>query len=107
MKEKMTPVAQRLIYKTICKINMMRRIEVKGKMSKTILNQLVNSVITKKYIYGAVFYISYDDNSIDLISASGNIKEESQYYIASINKFFVSAIILKLYTKNKLDLQFF
>jgi len=78
---------------------------MKEKLNKSILNQLVSNVITKKYIYGAVFYVSSDDNSIDLISASGNIKEDSQYYIASINKFFVSAIILKLYTENKLDLQ--
>lgn len=73
-------------------------------MNKSILNQLVSNVITNKYIFGAVFYISSDDNSIDLISASGNIEEDSQYYIASINKLFISAIILKLYTKNKLDL---
>jgi len=77
---------------------------MKGKLSKSILNQLVSNVTTRKYINGAVFYVSSDDNSIDIISASGNIKEDSQYYIASINKFFVSAIILKLYTKNKLDL---
>lgn len=77
---------------------------MKDKLNKSILNQLLSNVITKKYIYGAVFYVSSDDNSIDLISASGNIEEDSQYYIASINKFFVSAIILKLYTENKLDL---
>jgi CubicO group peptidase (beta-lactamase class C family) len=78
---------------------------MKGKLNKSYLDQLLKDVITKKYIYGAVFYVSSDDNSIDLIRASGNIKEDSQYYIASINKFFVSAIILKLYTENKLDLQ--
>jgi CubicO group peptidase (beta-lactamase class C family) len=78
---------------------------MKGKLNKSYLDQLLKNVITKKYIYGAVFYVSSDDNSIDLIRASGNIKEDSQYYIASINKFFVSAIILKLYTENKLDLQ--
>jgi len=77
---------------------------MKDKPSKSVLNQLVSKVTTKKYIYGAVFYVSSDDNSIDLISASGNIKKDSQYYIASINKFLVSAIILKSYTKNELDL---
>ena len=77
---------------------------MKDKLNESILNQLINNVIKKKYIYGAVFYISSYDNSIDLISASGNIKEDSQYYIASINKFFVSSIILNLYTKNNLDL---
>ncbi len=77
---------------------------MKDKLNKSILNQLLTNVITKKYIYGAVFYVSSHDNSIDLIAAAGNIKEHSQYYIASVNKFFVSAIILKLYTQNKLDL---
>jgi len=75
------------------------------KLSKSILNQSVNIVIKKKYIYGAVFYVSSDDNIIDVITASGDLKEDSQYYIASINKFFVSSIILKLFTNNKLDLQ--
>lgn len=79
--------------------------EMKDKLSRSILNQLVSNVITKKNIYGAVFYVLSDDNSIDLISASGNINEDNQYYIASINKFIVSAIILKLYTENKLDLE--
>ena len=77
---------------------------MKNKLKKSILDQLVNNVVSKRYVYGAVFYISSDDNSIDLISASGNIKEDSQYYIASINKFFISSIILKLYSRNKLDL---
>ncbi len=78
---------------------------MKDRLSESILNQLVRNVITKRNIYGAVFYALSDDNSIDLISASGNIKEDSQYYIASINKFIVSAIILRLYTENKLDLE--
>jgi D-alanyl-D-alanine carboxypeptidase len=69
------------------------------------LDQLVENAITKKFIYGAVFYVSSGDKSIDLISSSGNIKEDSQYYIASINKFIVSAIILKLCTEGKLNLE--
>ncbi len=78
---------------------------MKEKLNKSYLEKLLNNVIKKKYISGAVFYISSDDNSIDLIRASGNIYEDSKYYIASINKLFVSAIILKLYTETKLDLQ--
>jgi CubicO group peptidase (beta-lactamase class C family) len=87
------------------KNNLQKKIEMKDRLNESILNQLVSNVIKKKYIYGAVFYVSSTDNSIDLISASGNIKEDSQYYIASINKFFVSSIILNLYAKNKLDLR--
>ena len=78
---------------------------MRERLNKSILDQLVSNIITKKYIYGAVFYISSGDNRINLINASGNLKEDSQYYIASINKFIVSSIILRLFTKNKLDLQ--
>ncbi|MDH4211935.1 MAG: beta-lactamase family protein [candidate division WOR-3 bacterium] len=77
---------------------------MESEMNKSTLDKIVSNVITKKHIYGALFYVSSDDNSIDLISAVGNIKEDSQYYIASINKLFVSAIILKFYTENRLDL---
>jgi CubicO group peptidase (beta-lactamase class C family) len=83
---------------------MTSRIELKKGLSQSILDELVDNLIKRKLIAGAVFYVSSDDNSIDTISASGNIKEASQYYIASVNKFFISAIILKLCTKNKLDL---
>ncbi len=78
---------------------------MKYRLNKYILNSIVNDVITKKHIYGAVFYVSSIDNSMDLVSAAGNMKEDSQYYIASINKLFISSIILKLYSENKLDLQ--
>ena len=77
---------------------------MKDNPNASILKEIVSNVVTKKNISGAVFYVSSDDDSIDLISASGNIKEDSQYYIASINKLFISAIILKLYTENKLGL---
>ena len=64
----------------------------------------MQKVIAKKHIFGAVFYVSSDDKSVDIISAAGNIHEDSQYYIASINKLFVSALILRLYSDNKVDI---
>jgi len=73
-------------------------------LSRTVLDKLVRDAVGKKYIYGAVFYVSSDDKNIDLISASGNIKDDSPYYIASINKLFVSAIVLELWEKKELDL---
>ncbi len=74
-------------------------------MNREFLDQLLHGLVTKKHIYGAVFYISSGDGAVDLIGAAGNITEDSQYYIASISKFFVSAVILKLSTEQKLDLQ--
>ena len=77
---------------------------MKSLFNQSTLDQLVSAAVTKKYIYGSVFYVSNNKNSIDIVSASGNIKENSQYYVASINKLFISALILRLVTNNKLDL---
>ena len=78
---------------------------MQAKLNNSSLERIVGDVITKKYICGAVFYVSSHDNSVDLISAAGNIREDSQYYIASINKLFISAIIIRMYRDGKLDLQ--
>lgn len=68
------------------------------------IDQIVRAANEKKHIIGAVFYVSSEDNSIDLLSTSGNFEPESPYYIASINKMFISAILLKLYADNQLNI---
>lgn len=75
------------------------------RLDTSILDRIVADAVTKKYIYGAVFHVSSEDKSIDLINATGNINADSPYYIASINKLFVSAIILRMYRDGQLDLQ--
>ncbi|UCD06462.1 MAG: beta-lactamase family protein [candidate division WOR-3 bacterium] len=76
-----------------------------GKSIKSTFNRIVADIVTKKHIYGAIFNVSTEDKRIDLISAAGNIQEDSQYYIASINKIFISAITLRMYRDGQLDLQ--
>lgn len=82
-------------------ISMERR---NDELSKPFLDHLVTEVCKKKDISGAVFYVSSGDAGIDITSAAGTMKERSQYFIASINKLFISAIVLKLYSENKIDL---
>jgi len=77
---------------------------MKDKLNKSTLDRLVNSAISKKYIFGVVFYVSSEDKGIDVISAAGNLQENSQYYIASINKLLISAIMLQLYSEEKVDI---
>jgi CubicO group peptidase (beta-lactamase class C family) len=77
---------------------------MKYKLTQSSLDQIVRAANEKKNIFGAVFYISSDDNSIDLLSASGNIAAEDPYYIASINKLVIASILLKLYAAGRVDL---
>ena len=46
------------------------------KLDQSMVDQIVRATNEKKNIFGAVFYISSGDNSIDLLSASGNIEPE-------------------------------
>ena len=75
-----------------------------NRLDAPFLDRLVGDTVKRRLIYGAVLHVSSGDGSIDLISASGNIGENDRYYIASINKIFVSAIVLRLCTEGKLDL---
>ncbi|HSG45768.1 MAG TPA: hypothetical protein VLA72_21705, partial [Anaerolineales bacterium] len=77
---------------------------MKNKLEQSSLDQIVQAANKKKNIFGAVFYVSSEDNNIDLMSASGNIAPENPYYIASINKLFISSILLKLYAAGRLDI---
>ena len=74
-------------------------------LNQSTLNKLIENVTNKNNIFGAVFRVESKDNSTALMSASGNIKEDDQYYIASINKLFISTIILKLKSDKKLHLE--
>lgn len=67
------------------------------------LNKIVEETVTKKYIHGAVFEVSSGDESQNWSGASGNMNIDSPYYIASINKLVISAIILRLIAKGNLS----
>ncbi len=68
------------------------------------LERIVENASRQRHIYGAVFHISSGDDRLRLISASGDFQEESRYYIASINKLFVSALILRLIAQQRVNL---
>jgi len=73
-------------------------------MDKQYLDHLVSKTVGKSNIAGAVLRVSSGDGSIDLISSAGNFKDDSKYYIASINKIFMSSLILRLATEGRLKL---
>jgi D-alanyl-D-alanine carboxypeptidase len=77
---------------------------MKKGLNQITLDQIVQRISRRKTLGGAVFYVSTDNNGVDAISAAGEFNVDSTYYIASINKLFVSSIILKLFHNGKLDL---
>ena len=74
-------------------------------MDRQYLDHLVSKTVGKNDIVGVVLNVSSGDNSLDMISSAGNFQDDSKYYIASINKMFMSALILKFTTEGKVKLE--
>ncbi|MGY0694979.1 serine hydrolase domain-containing protein [Virgibacillus sp. FSP13] len=78
-------------------------------MRKTIdqlfLDELVSSALSKKNIFGTVLCVEKGDNSISFMSRAGNLTADKPYFIASVTKLYVKAVLLKLRSENLLHLQ--
>lgn len=71
---------------------------------KNKLEKINESLVKNKFVYGAGFHVQSGDNSTDIISYSGNMNDEHHFYIASINKFILSSITLRLDRAMKINL---
>ncbi|WP_100372327.1 serine hydrolase domain-containing protein [Bacillus sp. FJAT-45037] len=78
-------------------------------MSRTIessfVAELVSTAVSKKNIYGAVLCVENVDSSLSLLYGAGNLTVNKPYFIASVTKLYVTAVLLKLKSKNCLNLQ--
>jgi D-alanyl-D-alanine carboxypeptidase len=63
---------------------------------QTRLDKIVQKTAANRMIHGVVFHVQSEDKSIDLVSSAGNLSPDIPYYIASINKLMISAIVLRL-----------
>lgn len=77
----------------------------KIKFSETQLQEAVNKVIDNNRIFGAVMCVENSDKSIALAAAAGNMKKDSRYFIASVTKLFVTAVIMRLVEEGRLKLE--
>jgi D-alanyl-D-alanine carboxypeptidase len=66
------------------------------------LQNLLNQSIDQKKIFGTSFCIKYKNNI--WCGASGDLKTDSLFFIASTTKLYITALILNLRSKDLLDL---
>lgn len=64
--------------------------------------EIIEKLSRHPLVFGAVFSVS-KDNETDFSYAVGNMKTDTAYYIASINKFMISALALRLIRQGKLS----
>lgn len=73
---------------------------MKGKHQR--LQQILDTSVDNKKVFGTSFAIKHHDDVWH--GASGNISNEQPYFIASTTKLFVTAVILNLRSKGRLNL---
>ena len=77
---------------------------MKRTVSEELLNHLVNKMVDNKRIFSAVLCVESGDNSFSWIGASGNMQKTSRYFIASVTKLYVTAVIMRLVEENRIKL---
>jgi len=73
-------------------------------MSTDQLQQIVHSMAEHKNIFSAVLKVKNSTGSIDWTGAAGNMSEESKYFIASVTKLYMTAIVMGLIEEGKIEL---
>ncbi|MFC0472282.1 serine hydrolase domain-containing protein [Halalkalibacter kiskunsagensis] len=67
--------------------------------------EIVSTAVSKKNIYGVVLCVENGDNSLSQIYGAGNLTINKPYFIASVTKLYVTAVLLKLRSINRLNFQ--
>src|SRR5690625_377394 len=74
-------------------------------IESSFVDELVSNAVLKKNIYGAVLCVENGDNSLSFLRGAGNLTTDQPYFIASVTKLYVTAVLLKLRSENSLALE--
>jgi D-alanyl-D-alanine carboxypeptidase len=76
----------------------------KNTIRKELLQNAVNKMVDNKRIFGAVMCVENSDQSISCTGAAGNMQSGSRYFIASVTKLYITAVVMRLVAEGKLRL---
>ena len=74
-----------------------------NKLNQDKFYEIAQKMLKNKHVYGAVLCVENTDSTISYIGGMGDIKENSRYFIASVTKLYITAIMLMLREDNKLS----
>jgi D-alanyl-D-alanine carboxypeptidase len=76
---------------------------VSNQLNETFLKQQVDNMLNNKSVYGAILCVETGDCSVSWAGSAGNISANNRYYIASVTKLYITAMMLMLRKENKLN----
>jgi D-alanyl-D-alanine carboxypeptidase len=83
---------------------MKRRYSMGKTFNNAHLNQVVGEMVDNKTVFSAVLCVEKGDNNTSWTGAAGNMQKDSRYFIASVTKLYVTAVIMRLVEENRLKL---
>jgi len=64
------------------------------KIKEEFLNSVVEEIGKKQGVYSAVLCVESGDNNFSWTGAAGDMQKDSQYFIASVTKLYVTAGVM-------------
>ena len=75
------------------------------KLKEELLNNVVKEIAEKKGVFSVVLCVEKGDNSFSWRGAAGDMQEDNLYFIASVTKLYVTAVVMRLVHEGKINIE--
>ena len=75
---------------------------MESKLNESFFKQVAQKMLQNKSVFGGILCVEKGDSSISWLGGVGNLKDEDRYFIASVTKLYVTAVMLMLREENRL-----
>ncbi len=73
-------------------------------LNQTLLTSVIQNMTNNRHVYGAILCVENGDSSISWSGAAGELNKDDRYFIASVTKLCITAMILMLRNEGHLKL---
>ncbi len=73
-------------------------------INQELLDKMTHEMVDNKHVFSTVFCVEDEKGSFSYTSAAGEMKADDFYYIASVTKLYITAVVLILKNKHQLNL---
>lgn len=74
------------------------------RINEEFLNRELQTIINTKNVFSAVLRVERGDGSFSWTGVAGDMQADSRYFIASVTKLYITAVIMRLIDAQKLSL---
>lgn len=73
-------------------------------LKQAVLDACVTQTANKKNVFSTVMCVEDQERSLSIVSSGGDMRPDDRYFIASVTKLYVTAVLLKLRAERRLEL---